>query len=260
MTNLAWSGIPNTSDFVAVHTTLRTRSGKSSLVKRMPQRMFTHLDEVTNSLEAHILASEFPCVGAKSALRRGQLEQVVMGDLRCGSHDPDILDALVDFGRRHERNSVFVSCAVVFPDTPLLDETGFEIALWDRLASLHRLDTNQHAWDPAVSSDPAAANFSMSLGGRAFYVVGMHPGASRQARRFKTAALVFNPHTQFETLRADGRYEPLRETVAARDLALSGSRNPMLAAHGTVSAAHQYSGRVVAPDWVCPFQPSQAKP
>ncbi|MEO5628466.1 MAG: guanitoxin biosynthesis heme-dependent pre-guanitoxin N-hydroxylase GntA [Thermomonas sp.] len=211
-------------------------------------------------LDAHILDAGFPCVGAKSALRRGQLEHVVAGDLRCGRRDAEILTALVDFSQRHDRDAVFVSCAVIFPDTPLLDEGGFEVALWDRLSALHRLDAGQHAWDPQVSSDPASTNFSMSLGGHAFYVVGMHPGASRLARRFETAALVFNPHRQFETLRADGRYDALRETVAARDLAHSGSRNPMLAAHGTASAARQYSGRAVEQDWACPFRPSATQP
>ncbi|MEO6102810.1 MAG: guanitoxin biosynthesis heme-dependent pre-guanitoxin N-hydroxylase GntA [Pseudoxanthomonas sp.] len=218
--------------------------------------MHVRSEDAAAGLEAHILDAGFPCVGAKSALRRGQLGHIVAGDLRCNRHDAEILEALVDFSRQHRRDAVFVSCAVIFPDTPLLDEGGFEAALWARLSALHRLDAEQHAWDLQVSSDPAAANFSMSLGGRAFYVVGMHPGASRKARRFETAALVFNPHSQFETLRADGRYDTLRETVANRDLTLAGSRNPMLAAHGTASSARQYSGRAVEQDWACPFRPS----
>ena len=217
-------------------------------------------DTTASKFHAHIQAAEFPCVGAKSALRRGHLEHVVAGDLRSGQHDAAILASLIDFSLRHERDAVFVSCAVLFPDTPSLDEVDFEAALWDRLGALHRLDAGQHAWDPEVSSDPASTNFSMSLGGRAFYVVGMHPDASRKARSFETAALVFNPHSQFETLRADGRYDALRDTAASRDLALAGSSNPMLTAHGTASAASQYSGRAVAQDWVCPFQPSRTAP
>ncbi|MFS8136831.1 MAG: guanitoxin biosynthesis heme-dependent pre-guanitoxin N-hydroxylase GntA [Thermomonas sp.] len=222
--------------------------------------MHASFDKTASTFQAHIRAAEFPCVGAKAALRQGQLEQVVAGDLRAGQHDAAILAALVDFGQRHERDAVFVSCAVIFPETPSLDEVDFEAALWDRLGALHRMDAGQHAWDPQVSSDPASTNFSMSLGGRAFYVVGMHPGASRPARRFGTAALVFNPHSQFETLRADGRYDGLRETVSNRDLALAGRNNPMLTAHGTGSAARQYSGRAVAQDWGCPFRPSQTAP
>jgi FPC/CPF motif-containing protein YcgG len=86
-----------------------------------------------------------------------------------------------------------------------------------------------------------------------FFVVGLHPRASRLARRFETPAMVFNLHGQFETLRADGRYERLRDAILERDLAASGSINPMLAQHGTSSSARQYSGRVVGGDWRCPF-------
>jgi hypothetical protein len=75
----------------------------------------------------------------------------------------------------------------------------------------------------------------MSLGGRAFYVIGVHPGASRKARRFGRAALVFNLHSQFETLREDGRYDKMRAAITERDIAFSGSRNPMLAGHGEAS-------------------------
>ena len=221
--------------------------------------MHPPIANAASDLETHILATDFPCVGAKSALHRGQLQELIAGDLRSCQHDAAILEALGVFIQQNDGDAVFVSFAVMFPDTPVLDETSFEAALWRRLSALHQLDANQHAWDPGVSSEPASANFSMSLGGRAFYVVGMHPGASRQARRITSAALVFNPHQQFEILRGEGRYEALRQTVASRDLALSGSRNPMLAAHGTSSAANQYSGRAVGKDWGCPFQPSQGR-
>jgi FPC/CPF motif-containing protein YcgG len=35
--------------------------------------------------------------------------------------------------------------------------------------------------------------------------------------------MVFNLHGQFETLRADGRYERLRDAILERDLATSGA-------------------------------------
>ncbi|HEV2682323.1 MAG TPA: YqcI/YcgG family protein, partial [Rhodanobacter sp.] len=56
-----------------------------------------------------------------------------------------------------------------------------------------------------------------------------------------------------EQLRADGRYEKLRQAIIERDIAFAGSSNPMLAAHGKSSEARQYSGRQVGTDWVCPF-------
>ena len=135
-----------------------------------------------------------------------------------------------------------------------MSESAFEAALWQRLRAIHAIDRREHAWDASVSDDPASAHFSMSVGGKAFYVVGLHPDASRGARRFQCPALVFNLHGQFEQLRADGRYVKLRQAIVRRDVAYAGSANPMLAAHGENSEARQYSGRVVGPDWQCPFR------
>lgn len=61
-------------------------------------------------------------------------------------------------------------------------------------------------------------------------------------------------HDQFEQLRAEGRYERMRERILDRDAKLSGSINPMLARHGEASEAAQYSGRHVGDEWVCPFR------
>ena len=89
-------------------------------------------------------------------------------------------------------------------------------------------------------------------------MVGLHPAASRPARRFKRPVLVFNLHDQFERLRAEGRYERMRERIMERDKALAGSTNPMLARHGDASAARQFSGRAVEKDWRCPFEDPRA--
>ncbi|MEP6880550.1 MAG: guanitoxin biosynthesis heme-dependent pre-guanitoxin N-hydroxylase GntA, partial [Dokdonella sp.] len=150
-------------------------------------------------------------------------------------------------------DDVFVSMAILFPNSPTLSETDFEEALWQRLHAIHMIDRVQHGWDRSVSEDPASRNFSMSVGGKGFFIVGLHPGASRLARRFQCPVMVFNLHSQFENLRADGRYEKLRSSIVARDIMFSGSSNPMLARFGQRSEARQYSGRIVEEDWVCPF-------
>jgi len=66
--------------------------------------------------------------------------------------------------------------------------------------------------------------------------------------------MVFNLHDQFQVLREQQRYEKLRSAILTRDERLSGSINPMLARHGELSEARQYSGRAVDGDWKCPFQ------
>ena len=149
---------------------------------------------------------------------------------------------------------LFRSFAVVFDGPDALDEPAFEVALWQRLQSLSDKDVwRGQSYDARVSADPDDPHFSLSFGGEAFFVVGLHPAASRPARRFERPTLVFNLHDQFETLRADGRYETMREAIMVRDEAIAGSRNPMLARHGEMSEARQYSGRAVDPQWRCPF-------
>ena len=77
---------------------------------------------------------------------------------------------------------VFSSFAAVFEGPSTLDEQTFESHLWARLNALHRLDAERFPWSTAVSFDPAAPNFGFSLGGHAFFIVGLHPGSSRTAR------------------------------------------------------------------------------
>jgi FPC/CPF motif-containing protein YcgG len=205
--------------------------------------------------DAFVRDPAFPCVGAKSALAKGQIRIVVGRDMRSAWDDLRIYPSLLDLAWTYAREpSLFHSLAVVFEEDSGLDEEGFERCLWERLESLTRKDDfHGQIADPRVSADPGDPHFSLSFGGEAFFVVGLHPRASRPARRFERPALVFNLHDQFEQLRASGVYDKMRSTILARDIALAGDVNPMLARHGTMSEARQYSGRAVGSDWVCPF-------
>jgi hypothetical protein len=107
--------------------------------------------------------------------------------------------------------------------------------------------------DPGISSDPKANDFGLSLGGHAYYVIGMHENACRRARRFPAPVIVFNMRQQFSRLRESGHFETMSQKIKQRDIAYAGSANPMLARHGEVSEARQYSGRTVGGDWRCPF-------
>jgi len=199
----------------------------------------------------------FPCVGAKSALSRDQFTIVLARDVTSGWDDLRIYPALLAFVSRYKRAPrLFCSLAVLFEQPQDLSEADFESALWARVQSL----SDKDAWldlpyAERVQACPTDPHFSLSFGGEAFFVVGLHPNASRKARRFNRPALIFNLHDQFETLRAGGRYEGLRESIGKRDFRFSGSINPMLATHGEASEARQYSGRAVDETWVCPFRP-----
>jgi uncharacterized protein len=209
------------------------------------------------AFRAFIKTLPFPCVGAKSALSKDQLRIVVARDITSGWDDLRIYPALMDFIAAARRNpALFQSFAVVFEGPGDLTEDGFERSLWARAQSLSDKDAwNGQGYDGRVAADPESPHFSLSFGGEAFFIVGLHPGASRPARRFSSPALVFNLHSQFTALRDQGRYEKLRDSILQRDEALAGSQNPMLARHGEVSEARQYSGRRVDDDWRCPLQP-----
>lgn len=210
-------------------------------------------EDLIDRFEQFIAAESFPCVGAKSALNRGQIVFQVENDLRQGPAFATVA-TLQQFSQAYRSDSpLFQSVVVLFRQPGMLTEMSFESSLWRYLQRMHTLDAARHAWDPNVSKDPASADFSFSVGGRGYYVVGLHPGASRSARRFFRPALVFNLHDQFERLRQDGKYEPIRNTIIQRDTQLEGTRNPMLKPFGASSEARQYSGRAVDDHWTCPF-------
>ena len=209
---------------------------------------------------ARIQEASFPCVGAKSALGRGQMDILVARDLTSAWDDLRILPALTKTVAKYRADrEIFRTLVVLFEGPGELTEEGFEQHLWARAQSL----SDKDAWvgfhpDPSVSADPEDPHFSLSFAGEAFFVVGLHARASRPARRFETPAMVFNLHNQFDVLREQQRYEKLRASILARDEALAGSINPMLARHGETSEARQYSGRAVDADWKCPFHRAPA--
>ena len=210
---------------------------------------------IAADLKNFVAKPSFPCVGAKAALRKHQLGILVANDIRRADFDERIARCLQDFAARNEHDPrMFVSQAVIFPNDAKLSEEQFETHLWQRLTALHVIDKRDFFWDPSVASDPESPHFSMSIGGKGFFVVGLHPRAGRAARRFRYPTLVFNLHAQFERLRDEGRYELIRAKTIERDVALDGTPNPMLTRHGQGSEAAQYSGRAVGKDWKCPFR------
>ena len=218
--------------------------------------------QIRDTLLEHVGDPLFPCVGAKSAQARGMLEVVVAFDMRSSWDDLRIHDHLLQWAERYRHDSSGLrSLAAVFRHPGDLDEARFEALLWERLQSFADKDEwRGQSYDARVSADPEDPHFSLSFGGEAYFVVGLHPNASRPARRFAYPTMVFNLHAQFEALRADGRYERMREAILERDRKVAGSINPMLARHGEASEARQYSGRAVGEDWSCPFRdPRQAQ-
>lgn len=212
--------------------------------------------ELQQGLFDRVSDPEFPCVGAKSAMARGMLKVVPARSLTSAWDDLTIHTELLQWAAEYRRDPKDLrSLAIVFDGPEGLSETQFEQAMWERLQSFADKDKwLGQPYDHRVSPDPDDPHFSLSFGGEGFFVVGLHPNASRPARRFPRPTLVFNLHDQFERLRAQGQYDRMRERILDRDKELAGEINPMLARHGDSSEARQYSGRQVGPEWQCPFK------
>ena len=197
--------------------------------------------------------SAHPCLGARSVVHRDAYDLKVYATLGSRAVAGPLSEDLERFATTvgPETLSSFVAS---FQAPAAMTEASFRTLLWRQLQYLHDRDRTRFAWDRRVSSDPASPNFSFSVAGRAFFVIGMHPDSSRQARRFAWPTLVFNPHEQFVGLREAGKYDRLRTMIRARDLDLQGSVNPMLRDHGQLSEARQYAGDAVAEGWRCPLE------
>lgn len=171
-----------------------------------------------------VAAGWFPCVGAKAALSRGTMDIVELGRLGDRSNDATLLDGIARFARHLEGRPgddlTLHTHVAVFDGPRDTDEARFEALLWAQLQRLHDLDLARGSrWAGDVSSDPDDPRFSLSLGGHPFFVIGLHPGASRRARRFAWPAMVFNSHRQFDRLRptaAMGGCRPRSASAMAR--------------------------------------------
>lgn len=213
---------------------------------------------IHGALRAFLLDPHHPCVGAKSAMNTASYRLGVYDALGGpGATDAlarDLAAFVADAGAMDAQFATFVA---VFEGPGDTDPATFEALLWRQLQQLH--DRDATSWAPDVASDPDDPHFSYSFAGAAFFVVGLHPGSDRLSRRFPWPALVFNPHAQFERLRAEGKYERMQAVIRQRDLELQGNINPALRDHGAESEARQYSGRPPEPGWTPPFAPDAAK-
>ena len=213
-------------------------------------------DRAETAFRDFVQQPEFPCLGAKSVVRLNNYTLRVYGALGNESDASAIVADLASFGAELAEGEMSAFVAV-FPGSAPESEIEFEQRLWMQLQLLSDADPLGFRWGEDLSSDPENAHFSFCVGGRAFFVVGLHSRSSRIARRFDWPTLVFNPHEQFTLLREQGRFEGFRSAIRARDIALQGTENPNLADFGEQSEARQYSGRRTEADWKCPFHRKQ---
>ncbi|MEP6261022.1 MAG: guanitoxin biosynthesis heme-dependent pre-guanitoxin N-hydroxylase GntA [Gillisia sp.] len=227
------------------------RQDTNTKTKKLPLKN-TPEAKVKASFDKFIIEDEHPCLMAQTVFSMGKVDLHVYEDLGSKNTARKICRDLKNYIAKYDFDSnEFQTFLATFPDRKNFTEEQFEDLLWKQLQFLYELDDSP--WDPTVSSDPENDNFSFSLGGKAFYMVGLHPNSSRKARQSPVPAIGFNLHWQFEKLREMGAYYTVRDKIRERDKDLQGSINPMLEDFGETSEARQYSGRKVGEEWKCPF-------
>jgi FPC/CPF motif-containing protein YcgG len=199
-----------------------------------------------------IITQKHPCVMAKSVFAMENYHLKVYDDITSTIIIRPILSDIENYLSQYNFESKnFESLVFCFENNKFESEIQFERALWNFLQRLH--DADDAPWDSNVSKNPNNPDFSFSIKGKAFYIVGMHPKSSRIARRAPYCTMVFNLHGQFERLRMMGTYESVKNKIRERDKILQGSINPVLRDFNTDTEAKQYSGRNVEETWKCPF-------
>ena len=209
-------------------------------------------------LRQQILGQFYPCVGAISAFSQKSYRFGLYPELACDSAVSAVCHDLYDFC--HEFPIVddhFITFIAMFRGPAIQSEQHFEDLLWNQLQAMHSLDSNFFAWDKSVDSDPQSHQFSFSIGGRAMYVIGMHPKSSRLARTIRIRPWYSICTNSLTRLRARGKFETMKQTIRTREMTFQGSINPMLTSFGENSEARQYSGRAVPANWSCPFHYSK---
>jgi len=224
---------------------------KNSIKKRKSDNQI-EAEKIREQFTDFILENNHPCVMAQTVFSMDKVDFHVYDNFGSKNTAVKILKDLKNYIADYDFESKeFRTFMAVFNGRKSFSEKQFEDLLWKQLDFLNEVDT--HDWDPAVSSDPSNKDFSFSLGGRAFYMVGLHPNSSRTARQTPYPAIAFNLHWQFEKLREMGTYDLVRDKIRERDTELQGDINPMLQDFGENSEARQYSGRKVGDEWKCPF-------
>ena len=142
-------------------------------------------EDLTASLTGMVEHEEFPCLGARSVFRRENATIHVYDELAGETATRALLQDLSAFAQTVDTAGGFASFVAIFRGPTEIDERAFERLLWTQLHLLNADDDSE--WNDDVSSNPIDEHFAFSVAGTAFFVVGLHPGASRDARRTRLA-------------------------------------------------------------------------
>lgn len=207
-----------------------------------------------NLLAEFILQKNYPCIAAVQALHRNEIIFDQYSGFGAGEDSLKLVTKLLEFRDRQKHNQEqFLTYVAIFDDQANLSEEEFELALWRELSAVWSHPEQAGSWDTRFSDDPLDQRFCFSVGGEAFFVVGMHPQSSRISRRYPRVAIAFNLYSQFSDLMETGRYQEMVRLNRNRDIKFQGSINPMVEKYHDLYEPIQFSGRANTDDWRCPF-------
>ncbi len=204
-------------------------------------------------IKSLVYQKDYPCVGALRAVKKSEYRIGIYEGFGNGSSSEALKKDLLKFlAEQKTSNSPYLSFWASFPEDSVLSEQDFENRLWHELSCISSIDMSP--WDPNFSSNPQDKTFCFSLGGNAFFVVGLHSKSSRRSRTFPYPSMIFNLYEQFEIITRMNQYESMVQTNRKKGLIYEGDVNPMVEKFGDRWESIQFSGRQNDDNWKCPFR------
>ena len=154
------------------------------LAPEIPEPEAATRHRLASMLSEMVAHPEYPCLGARSVFHRDRATVRVYDELAGEGVAEQLLADLRTFAAETDPEQGFASFVATFRGPAVLDERHFERLLWSQLEQIHSVD--DATWNTAVSADPSDQHFAFSAGGTAYFIVGLHPRASRDARRTPT--------------------------------------------------------------------------
>lgn len=184
--------------------------------------------------EFKVYATKGVCPFGANAVKTGKYEYLVV---ETAMSDPStaiqVCSGLYKFVEKFEIGSIgvagklapdnFASFDVAFTKTEFVSEEDAALQLYTLLVNMHNYDKSQnYSWAEGISSDPHSPNFQMSIGGYAWFLPLLWPGAYAPSRRFEHVFLPWQSNNLFDALRRTGKYEAAQKTVRDNEIKMHG--------------------------------------
>lgn len=196
----------------------------------------------------------YPCVAALRSYHQDDYHVGFYGQLGEGDRWGELRNDLHFYlQEQKESDSTYLTFWAMFSGAEYSEE-DFEARMWRQLSLLTSIEDADQDWGTVAERDPAHPKFRFCLAGSEFFVVGLHPKASRLARQFPVPAMVFNVFSQFDKLKKLSQFDQMVTVNRKRDEQFQGTVNPMAAQYAEKWESIQFSGKQNPSHWRCPFE------